>query len=140
MFICISQEFVTISYMSLYNQFILCSFRGRLNCVIRGAPFAAECEVARFCGLCCACDCAATAPADVNSSTTWWKGEGHIIGSLPLRKIKKQPNIIRSTICNKTTRLPFLSCKNEYDTDNMGSSNFCFYDCPIRLVSINFSI
>lgn len=102
----LSQEFVSVSNMSLYSQFILCSSCGQLSSVIRGAPFTAECEVARFCELCYACDCAATAPADVKSSTTRWKGEGHIIGSLPLRKIKNNPTsndqqfVIRPLVCH----------------------------------------
>lgn len=37
--------------------------------------------------------------------------EGHIIGSLPLRKIKKQPNI-RSSL-QKTVGLPYLSYKTK---------------------------
>lgn len=102
----LSQEFVTISNVSLYSQFILCSSRGHLSSVIRGAPFAAECEVPRFGELCSACDCSATAPADVKSSTTRWKREGYIIGSLPLRKMKNNPTSyeqqfeIRPLVCH----------------------------------------
>lgn len=123
----LSQEFVTISNVSLYSQFILCSSRGRLSSVIRGASFAAKCDVARFCELCCACDRAATAPADVKSSTTRWKGEGHIIGSLPLRKIKNNPTlydqqfVIRSLVCY------FFLVKTNMTPITWSLLIFCFY-------------